>query len=111
MYVFHESGIGELWVGTSNGMAVMRRDGTVRTWKPKTGFPAVAAFDFLSDPDGSLWIATDRGLLHWRDGRFVQFDHRQGLPNNRLFRLLEDENGDFWALLKTSISAIIGRRP
>lgn len=96
VYMLYETAQGVLWIGTSNGMAMMRRDGTVRTWLPMSDFPAVAAFDFLADPDGSLWIASDRGLLHWRDDRFVQFDHRQGLPNNRLFRLLEDDNGDFW---------------
>lgn len=96
VYMLYETAQGALWIGTSNGMAVVRRDGSVRHWPPMSEFPAVAAFDFLADPDGSLWIASDRGLLHWRDGRFVQFDHRQGLPNNRLFRLLEDDNGDFW---------------
>ncbi|WP_192310992.1 ligand-binding sensor domain-containing diguanylate cyclase [Pseudoxanthomonas sp. PXM02] len=96
VYVLYETAQGVLWIGTGNGMAMMRRDGTLQTWKPMSDFPAVAAFDFLADPDGSLWIASDRGLLHWSEGRFVQFDHRQGLPNNRLFRLLEDDNGDFW---------------
>ena len=96
VYMLYETAQGVLWIGTSNGMAMMLRDGTVRTWLPMSDFPAVAAFDFLADPDGSLWIASDRGLLHWHDDRFVQFDHRQGLPNNRLFRLLEDDNGDFW---------------
>lgn len=97
VYMLYETAQGALWIGTSNGMAVVRRDGSVRRWSPMSDFPAVAAFDFLADPDGSVWIASDRGLLHWHDGRFVQFDHRQGLPNNRLFRLLEDDNGDFWA--------------
>ncbi len=96
VYVLYETAQGVLWIGTSNGMAMMRRDGNVQRWEPMSDFPAVAAFDFLADPDSSLWIATDRGLLHWRNGIFVQFDHRQGLPNNRLFRLLEDDNGDFW---------------
>ncbi|MBA3928181.1 MAG: GGDEF domain-containing protein [Xanthomonas sp.] len=97
VYILYETAQGVLWIGTSNGMAMMRRDGTVQAWMPMSDFPAVAAFDFLADPDGSLWIASDRGLLHWRNGVFMQFDHRQGLPNNRLFRLLEDDNGDFWA--------------
>ncbi len=96
VYMLYETAQGVLWIGTSNGMAMMRHDGTLQAWAPMSEFPAVAAFDFLADPDGSLWIASDRGLLHWREGVFVQFDHRQGLPNNRLFRLLEDDNGDFW---------------
>ena len=81
---------GGVLVGGPDGMAHVTADGQVRYWQPDRELPARSIYDFLRDADGTLWIASDRGLLRLRDGQFAVLDHRFGLPQERLFRLLDD---------------------
>ncbi len=34
---------------------------------------------FLQGRDGSIWIATDEGVSRWQDGRFTNYQERDGL--------------------------------
>jgi len=50
-------------------------------------------------PDGSIWLATDtHGLLHYRDGTWVQFGQDTGLPTKvTIYRTLRtDAQGRLW---------------
>ena len=88
---------GVLWIGTSDGIASLSASGALRAWPSGTAFPAHNAFDFLADADGALWIASDRGLLRLRGDRFQVYDHRVGLPRDKLFRIIDDGHGHLWA--------------
>jgi signal transduction histidine kinase len=49
------------------------------------------------DSDGTLWIGTyDSGLGRFKDGRFTRFTTRDGLFDNGVFQILEDDHGRFW---------------
>ncbi|MFT4256765.1 MAG: diguanylate cyclase [Pseudoxanthomonas sp.] len=85
---------GVLWIGTSDGLSTLAADGVLRTGE--RGFPAYGVFDFLGDADGSLWIASDHGLLRWREGRFHVYGRAAGMPRDTLFRILDDGNGYLW---------------
>ncbi|HUH89495.1 MAG TPA: diguanylate cyclase [Lysobacter sp.] len=88
---------GVLWIGTSQaGIAAMQVDGSIVRWSPESGFPAQIGFDFLHDAAGDLWIASDRGLLRMRGGRFHVYNHAHGLPRDQLFRIIDDGYGQFW---------------
>lgn len=87
---------GALWVGMFGGLARLDAAGRVRSWSAGKDFPATSAFDFLADPDGTLWIASDRGVLRFRGGRFQRYGREHGLPANALFRVLEDRQGHLW---------------
>ncbi|WP_235430282.1 two-component regulator propeller domain-containing protein [Xanthomonas sp. MUS 060] len=88
---------GVLWVGTNQGIATISSDGALKGTPSGSGFQAQNVFDFLEDPDGTLWIATDHGLLRRSGGRFRLYDHRIGLPRDKLFRLIDDKHGNIWA--------------
>lgn len=87
---------GVLWIGCNGGMAAMGADGRLQTWSADGDFPARYVFDFLGDANGDLWIATDHGLLRKRGLGFTVFDHRSGLPRDKLFRIIDDGNGHLW---------------
>jgi signal transduction histidine kinase len=49
------------------------------------------------DSQGTLWIGTaDAGLFRCRNGRVVNFSAREGLPDNSILQILEDEAGRLW---------------
>ena len=38
----------------------------------------------------------NRGLLRMRNGSFWVYDHRHGLPRDKLFRIIDDQAGNLW---------------
>ncbi len=92
----HEGRDGSLWIATSGGIANRAADGHMRTWTRDSGFPAAGGFDVVDDEDGTIWIASDLGIVRLRDGRFTRYDHASGLPSNSIFRILDDGRGTLW---------------
>lgn len=87
---------GRLWIGMEVGMAMLDTDGKVRHWWPGEALPAHAVFDFLHDADGTVWAASDSGLLRLRQGQWTVFDHHAGLPRDKMFRIIDDGRGRLW---------------
>jgi signal transduction histidine kinase/ligand-binding sensor domain-containing protein len=79
-----------LWIGT-DGQGVARIDrGSVERFTMKQGLVNDFARAFCEDRDGGLWIGTDGGLSHWRDGTFRSFTAATGLTYGSIRGLLCD---------------------
>ena len=87
---------GRVWIGTESGMAVLERDGRLQYYRPHGELPAQSVFDFHHDSDGTVWLATDAGLVRLRDGRMQRYGYAAGLPREKIFRILDDGAGHFW---------------
>lgn len=94
--VLYRDAQGTIWSGTDRGMTALSPDGGTRAWLGEQDFPGQNAFDFLRDPSGDLWIASDRGLLRLRGERFQVYDHRVGLPRDKVFCVIDDGRGYLW---------------
>src|SRR5690606_12267540 len=46
--------------------------------------------------DGTLWLATNQGLIRRRDGNMRLIGAEQGLPVTKIFQVLEDGESHFW---------------
>ena len=51
---------------------------------------------FLRSSDGSLWIGSQQGLLHWHQGRMDVFKAIDGLSGDFIGGIFEDREGDIW---------------
>jgi len=84
---------GYLWLGTAFGL--LRFDGTQAVpWSPPNGkqlFPGISKL--LVAGDGTLWIATGKGLASWKDGKFNQYPEMAGLS---VSSLIQDSAGTVW---------------
>lgn len=86
---------GHVWIGTTD--ALFRADGDRITNLTETrqfpgGIEALHA-----DADGAVWIGTRRdGLYRSAGGRVAQFTTREGLFDNLVGTILEDDAGHFW---------------
>ncbi len=56
--------------------------------------------------DGIIWIGTPSGLTKFNtaDESFFHFTERNGLPNNYIYKILEDEDGQLWISTNRGLS-------
>jgi len=87
---------GALWVGGSGGLSRIDSAG-IRRWTAADGLVGTMVRALREDPDGTLWIGTyDAGLFRLRGGQLVNFDRADGLYDDGVFVVLEDDRGQFW---------------
>jgi len=110
---------GHLWVGTSFGLnrLVDGRFEQFRDAGANTPFKQVLALHV--DARGDLWVGTmDKGLFRYRDGEFFQFSTGNGLHDNLVHQILEDDAGQLWltcnrgvySVSKTALEAVAAGR-
>lgn len=91
-----EDPTGAIWVGTKAGGVNRLRGAQCDGFTPTSGFPAAYAAAALADPDGTVWFASDRGLIRGRHDRFFLFTTEHGLSENLVLNVLEDDAGWLW---------------
>ncbi len=100
---------GLVWMATTDGL--LRYD-LERVQRVNLGpYTETEVRSVEAMPDGSIWLATDtHGLLHYRDGTWVQFGQDTGLPTKvTIYRTLRtDERGRIW--VGTAEGAVHSRR-
>ncbi len=96
--LLHLDRSGTLWIG-SDGGGLQRWDGTGFT----EALPGPDAAPNLRQiltvhegQDGALWFGTEGGLIHIRDDKLATASGTQGLWDERIWRILEDDAGSLW---------------
>ncbi len=61
---------------------------------------------FHEDTDGTMWIATIRGLDHFDPAtkRFTHYNESNGMPNSYVYGILPDDNGNLWISTNRGLS-------
>src|SRR5271166_139649 len=83
---------GYLWLGTEEGLARFDGYDFVTFTKDGGSLPSNTVAALAASRDGSLWIGTSNGLVRYRNGRFTTFTTKDGLPDNVIMSLSEDQN-------------------
>ena len=77
-----------LWIGTANGLAYFQ-DGKVTAVDVSQLDDAQDVFGIHEDADGTLWFATDRGLLRRKAGKMSILGVTSGLPVTTVFQVVD----------------------
>ncbi|WP_020654653.1 sensor histidine kinase [Massilia niastensis] len=88
---------GELWIGYTFGGLSVLRDGRLHHVAPKRGDPVGATFSIAFERDGSAWVASTTGLLHYRDGGWTRADAAWNYPGKRAEYVYRDHYDRLWA--------------
>ena len=109
---------GALWIGTIEGIWVLRGDRVQRIELEAMG-GARTVFGFLQ-VGHDVWITTDRGLYRDCNGQLARVGLEQGMPVDAVFQMVLDRLGNAWitsnrGVLRTDLAALDavadGRRP
>ena len=101
---------GYIWLTTREGL--VRFDGLRLQVFDESNTPAIdgsnfAAFSLFEDHQGAIWAGSwNGGALRYYKGAFRSFTTRDGLPNNRVVRIDEDEQGTIWFFSDTALSRL-----
>lgn len=105
-----EDADGNLWIGTSgSGIIVYHPEtGVHRTLnKANSGLPKDQVNTIYISLKGSVWVGmTEGGLAYYNKStrRFRVFSGKNGLTNEVIFKILEDDKGKLWLSTNTGIS-------
>lgn len=93
---------GVLWVGTTRGLNKFENGKIVHVPLVSGSADSVHALsDYIraiyQDHDGTLWFGSyGGGLIRLKDGKFFFITKKEGLYDNIVSHIVEDERGNFW---------------
>ena len=93
---------GNLWVGTTGGIAVFEKDKTTQVFyqqsNDKNSLSNNNVICFLEDSKGRIWVGTREGLnlFNEQTKQFQIFTTSDGLPDNMILNILEDNHQTLW---------------
>ena len=84
---------GRIWAGTAGG-GVLRLEGERFIREPGTEATSASSVRaLLEGRDGSVWIGADNGLYRFREGALTRLTRAEGLTDNAVISLAEDDEG------------------
>jgi PAS domain S-box-containing protein len=85
-----------LWVGTLNEGIYRIQENKVDHFRGSDGLSGDAVSGIFQDREGSIWIATSRGIDNFHDIRVASFSTRQGLSADQVDSVLASRDGTVW---------------
>lgn len=108
-----EDKFGSIWVGTSGGISVIKRSGAIvhytHSEKRSSGLIANSITNLFIDSRGWVWAATRVGvsILDPGTGKILNLRKEDGLPDNAVKDILEDEKHNMWLSTSNGLSKLI----
>jgi ligand-binding sensor domain-containing protein len=100
------AGDGKIWIGTEDtGLFVLEKGKFTlyREYNPdiKSEFdilPSALVNGIFEDSDGSIWVGTSRGVMHFlKDGTTEKYDRDHGIPGTAdIYSIARDGQGRLW---------------
>lgn len=89
-------GSGGLWLGSSSGRIVLVRNNEITETISLDELRGASVNSFSADSSGTMWIATDRGVVSRRGSSLERYSEADGLPSNVVSALCRDREGNLW---------------
>ena len=85
-----------LWLGSITGKIAFFAEGQIRASYAGHAPGKRAVHDLRLDPDGTLWAATEGGLIRLRNGQLTTLSSKDGLPCDVVHATIDDGAGSYW---------------
>jgi len=111
---------GTIWIGVQGGglnkltaSQALRDDPKCEVYRAKSGDPTSLSDDnvisLFEDRAGRIWAGTTEGglnLLNSEKGSFERWTRQDGLPDNTIYAIAEDGDGDLWISTDSGLAEI-----
>jgi signal transduction histidine kinase/ligand-binding sensor domain-containing protein len=87
---------GALWIGNLNVGLVHLHQGKVDVFTQADGLSGVPIQSMFEDREGSIWVATAKGLDRFREYAVPTISKKQGLSNSNTTCLIAARDGSVW---------------
>lgn len=98
---------GDLWLGTAAGRLLKHeKEGLVIVSALTNSLPGKSLQSLAQDAEGMIWLATDGGGLIRFDHQGIKiqtFTTRDGLPSNRISKIVADAKGKIWIIAEKQL--------
>src|SRR5262249_14966958 len=100
VWAIMEDHLGNLWIGTDAGISLFR-NGTFLNFDLRDASLGAAGMGSVmviyEDADHVFWIGTyGAGLKRFKEGKFATVGIKQGMFDDTIWSILEDDSGNFW---------------
>ena len=110
VYAVHVSPSGTVWAGTiSAGVVVSDGSGT-KTYTTANGLASNTVTSIAETSDGHVWVGTPNGIAEFRDGTWVNWTTKEGLPTPDVKLCFADSKNVIWATTPDGLVYISERR-
>lgn len=100
-------GPNEFWVSTDIGLNLIQNGQIVSSWSESQGLAEDALNGLYLDRENNLWISTyGNGIIHYQSGRFTSITSANGLHNDVVYDIVEDEKEWFWMSSNRGVFAV-----
>ena len=99
----------EYYVGTTTGLSIIHKDGSIRTLKQNTGeLDTEYIMAIYKDSHNVVWVGTDGGgiFLMNEERQIRKITSSEGLAGNVIFKISQDSKGDYWICTGSGITRI-----
>ncbi len=100
IWAIHQDYQGNLWFGTDAGLSLLRGGKFINYDLQATSHdgPGMGSVTVIyEDADHVLWVGTyGAGLKRFQNGRFASITMHEGLSDDSIWSIREDDRGNFW---------------
>jgi len=98
---------GALWVGTEDEGIYRIVEGKVDHFDSADGLSGDKITDLFQDHEGTIWVATSKGIDRFRDLPVVTLSRREGLHSDGAQSVLSSSDGTIWIGNQGSLDALL----
>lgn len=97
---------GDIYCGTTTGLSIIHEDDTIKNFNVSNGFDCEYIMCLYEDNDGLVWVGTDGGGIYVLKNEEIIYilTTEEGLAGNVVFKIKQDNSGDFWICTGSGIS-------
>ncbi len=98
---------GELWTLNSGGYLLRwNSEADYEIWNIRQNDKPLYPYRMIVDGEGTVWVASGRGLLRFRDGKPESFTEDDGLANSFIVDVLIDRDEILWLATESGLDKI-----